>query len=152
MGSSVSRFLLNSVYMYWYQGINKSPSWASISRYFSRFSYAIIMNICKCLLSLRIGSQQPHVGSSSYPSGRNISDWLLWGIIPCAYLRVIVPWTITASVHKFGGCGYDIAPVLRPILRLGLSTLFIQNSTFWHPSGLSYPVSYILIKHLLNIH
>ena len=30
---------------------------------------------------------------------------------------------------------HDLAPVLRPILRLGLSTLFIQNITFLHPSG-----------------
>ena len=30
---------------------------------------------------------------------------------------------------------HDLAPVRRPILRLGLSTLFIQNITFLHPSG-----------------
>ena len=40
-------------------------------------------------------------------AGRKIADWLLSGFIKCAYIQVRIAKSITASVHKFGGCGYD---------------------------------------------
>ena len=38
---------------------------------------------------------------------RKIADWLLRGFIQCANIQVLIARSITASVHKFGGGGYD---------------------------------------------
>ena len=40
-------------------------------------------------------------------TGRKVDDWLLRGFIQCAYIQVIIARSITASMHKFRGCGYD---------------------------------------------
>ena len=40
-------------------------------------------------------------------AGRKIPDWLSCGFIQCANIQVLIARSITASVHKFGGCGYD---------------------------------------------
>ena len=40
-------------------------------------------------------------------TGRKITDWLLSGFIQCANIQALLARSITASVHKFGGCGYD---------------------------------------------
>ena len=42
-------------------------------------------------------------------TGRKIADWSLRGFIQCANIQVLLARSITASVHKFGGCGYDDA-------------------------------------------
>ena len=39
--------------------------------------------------------------------GRKIADWLLRGFIQCANIQVLIARSITASVHKLGGCEYD---------------------------------------------
>ena len=41
--------------------------------------------------------------------GKKIADWLLRGLIQCANIQVLIALSITASVHKFGGCGYGDA-------------------------------------------
>ena len=43
-------------------------------------------------------------------AGRKIADWLLRGFIQCANIQILIARSITASVHKFGGCGYDDGP------------------------------------------
>ena len=42
-------------------------------------------------------------------AGRKVADWLLRGFIQCGNIQVIIARSITASVQKFGGCGYDDA-------------------------------------------
>ena len=45
-------------------------------------------------------------------AGRKIADWLLRGFIQCANIQVTKARSIAASVHKFGGCGYeDVTPL-----------------------------------------
>ena len=36
-----------------------------------------------------------------------MAEWLLRGFIQCANIQVLIARSITASVHKFGGGGYD---------------------------------------------
>ena len=38
---------------------------------------------------------------------RKNTDWLLRGNIQCDYFHILTLWSITASVHLFGWCGYD---------------------------------------------
>ena len=40
-------------------------------------------------------------------AGRKIADWILRGFILYANIHVRIARSIAASVHKFGGCGYD---------------------------------------------
>ena len=55
-------------------------------------------------------------------AGRKVADWLLRGFIQCANIQVLLARSITASVHKSGGCGMTMARVVCVELSMGACT------------------------------
>ena len=69
-------------------------------RIFIQFSCLIAPPHCFESALWRTGMLLPNAGGK-------IADWLLRGFIQCANIQVLIARSNTASLHKFGGCGYD---------------------------------------------
>ena len=65
---------------------------------------------CSCLIASRRGYESALWRTRMLlpNAGRKIADWLLCGFIQCTNIHVLAR-SLTASVQKFGGCGYDDA-------------------------------------------
>ena len=59
-------------------------------------------------------------------AGRKLTDWFLRGFIQCANIQVLmITWSITASVHKFGAVGMTM--MVRRVTKLEWCALSFQE-------------------------
>ena len=62
---------------------------------------------CSCLIAPLRGYESALWRMLPPNTGRRVTDWLLRCFIRCGYLHFLTLWSITSSVHQFGGSGYD---------------------------------------------